>query len=736
MDTFKNIALFQNQGFKDRALIVLGLCLLILCGFWVAQSQKEIHWLDKHIEVAAAATATPVSLQVPTAQSYGTLTNYYRGMQLQGNVIKSQPAFFTATIPAELFDPALSFPYRIEPGGGNVELPYISNFSIVRALGGHAKKEGAGFVQLKDFDIIYLSTTTGAYAYRTEQLLSGLRYYSTLGYRPQHMILTLDNIPWDIAKTQCADGSPIIGFYGNKTAIRDMTAYGTLIDKIAVALKAEYGTSASGFRFKIGTETNNDESSCMTLDEYKQYYTATYKALAKHFPNPKLMPYEQAGSMTSRFDTAELYAWLVQSGMTPVSIPFSSHNIFMANGKSTLDTTVAGFEARYNRVYKRVSSLTSSIKPSLAQFGVLGSQEGPFDSTESLGHLDLFLGSFAFQALMRERKNIEPSFSFHWDIMDGIKTSSGPDYPLTTGTSFVYQILDTLVGSEMYEVTTTQAPEVLGSRGYSVLFKKRSDYYLVVSKHTDRTVTNINSAMTVKIPAGILPVGTDFKVTMTNANNANLPVQKVLSAINAGTIAGVAVKESFKNPKLLTSLRLMITPTDSSTIFVAIRKVGDAIYKNPVLANEVAAATRSLFTLKPYSSTLLTPIVGGGYSLNALRFDDNEIKVFKITPLPASLRATKGVNLSLSSNPCRIAGSNTTCSTLVTLTNTTNKPEQVWVTLAGKEVLMMCSAKTTTRPAKWILPNKQYTFTVYSATGCAPGDRKANLETVSAYGVK
>lgn len=625
------------------------------------------------------------------------------------------------------------------PGGGAVELPYISNFSIVRALGGHAKKVGDSFVPVKDFDAIYMSTTTKTYAYRIDQLISGLRYYTTLGYQPQNIILTLDNIPWDIAKTQCADGTSIIGFYGNKAAIRDMAAYTALIDKLALGLKAEYGTSASEFRYKIGAEYNGSEASCMTLDEYKEYYTATYKALAKHFPNPKMMSYEHAGSMTSRFDTTVLYEWLVQSGMTPVSMPFSSHYIFFANSnsKATIDSTVAGFESRYNSVYKKVPSLRSTIKPSLAQFGVLGSQEGPFDSAQSLGHLDLFSGSFTFQSLMRERKNIEPDFSFHWDVMDGIKTSSGPDYPLTTGNSFVYQILDNLVGADMYAVSTRQVPEVAGSRGYSVLYQKGGDYYLVVSKHTDRSVTNKNSAVYVTIPSGILPEATEFKISMTQANNANLPVRKVLDAIAAGSIPGVGLQEAYKNPVMLTNTRLMITPTDGSSIFVAIRKVGDALYQNAALSAQVAAATRSLFTLKPYSSTLMTADTAAlGYTFNALRFDDNEVKVFKITPLPAPLKATQGKSLTFSPNPCRLTGTSQTCTVDAIFKNSTGRPQQVWVKVDGKETLMMCSAISTTRPVKWILPNKQYSFTVYEADGCAIADRKKVFETVSVHGMQ
>ena len=690
-------------------------------------------WQVSPVAPQQAAVLTAASTQVKPVP-FASLTNYYRGMQLQGNVIKSQPTFFTATMPFELTDPALSFPYKIQPGGGNVELPYVTNFSIVRALGGHAKREGTGFVPVKDFDAIYMSTTTNTYAYRIDQLIAGLRYYTTLGYAPKNMILTLDNIPWAIAKTQCADGSPIIGFYGSKTAIADMAAYSTLIDKLGMALKAEYGTSASEFRYKIGAEYNGSEASCMTLDEYKEYYSATYKALAKHFPNPKLMPYEHAGSMTSRFDTAALYEWLVQNGMTPVSIPFSTHNIFMAGSKSNIDSTINGFENRYKSVYTKVPSLKGVIKPSIAQFGVLGSLEGPFDSAESIEHLDMFSGSYAFQSLMRERKNIDLDYSFHWDVMDPIKTSAGPDYPLTTGTSFVYQILDNLVGSDMFSVTTSQVPEVLGSRGYSVLFKKGSEYYLVVSKHTDRTVTNKNSSVYVTIPPGILPEGTGFTLAMTAANNGNLPVRKVLDAIGAGSIPGVGVKEMYKTPAMLSNTRLMIAPTDSSNIFVAIRKVGDAIYKNPVVNQSVVSATRSLFTLKPYSSTLLKANAGGGYTLNALRFDDNEIKVFQLTPLPAPLKATQSKSLSFSPNPCVVTGTSTVCTVIASFSNSTAKPQQVWVKVDDKESLMLCSATNVKRPVSWIVPSKQYTFTVHAATGCTVNDRKEVLETVSVYG--
>ena len=180
----------------------------------------------------------------------------------------------------------------------------------------------------------------------------------------------------------------------------------------------------------------------------------------------------------------------------------------------------------------------------------------------------------------------------------------------------------------------------------------------------------------------------------------------------------------------------MITPTDGSTIFAATRNVGSALYKNASLRASVAASTKSLFTLKPYSASLITPEATGGYKLNALRFEDNEIKVFKLSPTPPALKATQGTSLSLSPNPCRLTGTNKTCSMEATFKNESGLHQQVWVKLDGKETLMMCSKVNITRPISWIVPDKQYVFTVYTATSCEAADRKSVLESVSAYGLK
>jgi hypothetical protein len=561
------------------------------------------------------------------AQS-GKWTSAYRRTQLQGFSLGLGGTGFLKKMPDFLTDDSLSFPYHTR--AGTREVPFASKFTVNKILGGYSPKLFPSPLDFKSKDLVYKDATKGL-RYRFDILKNNLDPYLAAGYSPSDITLTIENVPWDLAKPACADGSDPNGQFGNRAAPANFGEWAYLIKKLAVFLRDNV-RDAEGFRYKIGTEYNTIESFCGTQAEYVHLYVAAANQLRAVFPNAEIMLSEFAGNpVTLNVDYSVVFRVLQNAEMPTSALARSIHYIPNLHVTSTTDLANQ-MAASYRLVYGGVSGFDPATLPhEVHQFGIAG--EKPFANFADYGDMGPRNAAWHFMMTMKMRKQINLKWLAHWELYDKIRNVEF----IVGGTSWLYQIYDNFLGTYSQELPILSPVSTALNEYFATAFYDENRLFvLVASFNPDIDKGRVNKNVQIAIPMAILPgldtslPASQFSIKQVDFTTLNAPARYIRNLLATEAISGVGLKPEFvSNPFLLGHASQMVNETDPSLRQEALDKI--ASYLNePGRLPALQAQMSSLFKLNASDFDTLTQALDGSFILNADTMGPSHLRLYEI----------------------------------------------------------------------------------------------------------
>ena len=577
-----------------------------------------IHFLSLRQQASSNSEGEISSDLVLKASSTNILTPFYRFEQLQGVDMRStSKTSFLKPIPFYLTDPSLSFPYKTLTKAG-VEVPFVSQFSIVRALGGLTSSY-AGEAE-DSSDLIQKNASTSAWLTHYDWFTNGLAPYLAAGYTPSDITIDLGNIPWDLSTNSCASGESKSGTYGNRTPISDYTEWGDFITGFIQSINSATNGHAQDFTYKIGVEYNSPESYCGSESDYEHYYASTATALEKVIPNPRMMPFEFTGNADT-FTTDAIQGITTQK--LPIVAVARSLNKYLNNGTTQPPSKVATMaQASFNSIYA-LPNVPHQLPHQIDQFGF---DAGPVRTVAASENLDVQDGSWYFQTLFQLIEFSSYAHISHWNLFDILPVSGSTDAViLPTGTSWLYQILDNLLGATMSPVATELTPADTAINSYAMSFTKNNTLYILASTFSSATTSSNDVAhvLHITIPSSLLTTEpqTMSAIFVTDANTPDGVIKKYIAS---NSIPGASLVAPYSSSSEVGIVSSMIDDTP-----MPIHIVGSELSKSGPLRTAVLASIKNMFTLQLYVTSNLTKDSSNNYILSA-PMEQNEEAIFAI----------------------------------------------------------------------------------------------------------
>lgn len=549
--------------------------------------------------LAACGDSEPVGVEDSEAQPRGVLDDFYRRSQLQGHLFGNNGVGFLATVPEVMRDPGLSFPYRLPPGQ-TAEVPYVSSFTVNRVLGGY-HPDWLNGAPRNSRDLIYLDR--GTYRTRFELLTNNINLYLDAGYRTSDLTLGLDNVPWDIARPTCADGSTALGTYGNRAPVAVTGSYRFLIRKLAEHLRATYGEDALRFRFKVGVEYNTREAYCGTPAEYWTMYSVAREEIERTLPGAPVLISEIGGSPTGEdINFYDIYRQALERRWPVYAAARSAH--YFPNAAIRPTTALAQQVASSFDFLDPLGAAWSEALPKqIHQFGLLGEVGFDLDEYYEMGPRQ---AAWMFMMAFKLKSTTNLNWLAHWETFDRF-LGAGP-YP--SSATWLLQILDNLQGAA-WQVLPTSAPEFPQHKEfYAVSFKKEGRTFVIVSAFTpDLRRGNTVEVVHVRLsPADLPSFGAnrplaDYAVRAVDFGPNDNPARYFRGLLERRVVAGAKLDDRFlASPMYLGQIRNMVA-ADGVNLDEARRRVA-AHLRTTLVVEEVDAIVRRRFTLTAVANPL------------------------------------------------------------------------------------------------------------------------------------
>lgn len=457
----------------------------------------------------------------------GTFTPFYRNTQLQGYMVEN--GSMLQSIPTFLMNATVEFPYK-GPGYG---IPYVDHMSITRYMGGFlpawagkdqdlAFRNGNGTVVLRDGNgTVVLDGGNGTLVLQgssdttPDKIAARTADYIAAGYQGDSLTISVDNVPWDLARVDPVTGVVEPGAYGVSAPPTDWNEWYKTLYGICMHLKNDVylGKLPEKIRFKMGTEYNTAKSFSGTQEDYFKFYDYSVKAIREVFPDAFVMPCEQGGGETA--GTVNMLEFMdhVASGTnyatggigTPINGIARSLNCFGGDERDprkrvwSASTTFAALTNQNPRFQR------SDLSYELHQMGWINNEYGVKTNEPgvrgAVWYFDIISALKALNAL---------DFSWHWGQIDFLSANGTKQY-LPTTLGLLMQVLDSFEGMQWWvldDPVVTNTSNGTFSQA-SLFIGDTNRYLLVTSYNIDRSLSGDGGYVDVKIPVSLLNLGSN-----------------------------------------------------------------------------------------------------------------------------------------------------------------------------------------------------------------------------------
>ncbi|MDP6629553.1 MAG: hypothetical protein QGH42_01950 [Kiritimatiellia bacterium] len=517
----------------------------------------------------------------PDYKPCGELTKFWRGKPVIGRwmgqgFLADAPTFYNQS----------SFPYKKR--GHKQEVKMADFLSTPRLLGGwHPDKGGKGELEkhkhVADADLVYRKKD-GSLGYRWELLDLRLSRFINAGYTD--LTLVLDQIPYCLARKHHLET------YGQAIPPDDLKEWYVFIRDLCKELKRRYSTkTASGFRFRLGTELGSGERIALTQEQLHEMYALTHKAIKEVLPDAKLGPWNEAG-FKDKQERAPLKVLALAKYAKANKLAFdfasvSSYSIPKVRGSRILATNPqqkAEGDAKYFTLLREVFP---GIPAEYHEFGILNSQYGVVTSEPgSRG------GAYRAHYLLAALENRSLDRLYHWSVFDFIGTDRklGP-IQLLRSNGWLYSILEHAAEGKLYVLKGNTAAGNTLYKSALITCPKRS--FLIVSAYTLDRRKQGKPTITITLPQSIVQNKPPGKGVVEYV--ALTPETDIYRTVKADLAKASNLNPEFaKHPDLVAPVKSMATK------FAGARKMITANYS--AYQNQMEKS----LTLKPFGPKMKT----------------------------------------------------------------------------------------------------------------------------------
>ena len=398
------------------------------------------------------------------------------------------------------------FPYQKIPY--ERELPFADAMSTVRLLGGWIDPDLPDDRRNDENDLAGRDEN-GDIFYRWDLLKARLDPYVSRGY---DLTLVMDNIPY------CFPERPSQGTYGQAARPADFDEWHAFIRALCVELKRLYGeATANRFRFRMGTEMQDERRFQGTFEEYLKYYDYAAAAVKEVLPGARFGPFNRsmpqghyetfkglvAGNV-SILKVAEhcAYGTNYATGETGSPMDFLARSFYYFSSESESGELTNIQPDERLPEFKRLWEAAEAISPKFKDLSREVHEYGPHLQTEggiygmdtgargAAQNLETFIG-------MRE---IGTDRIWHWAVLEQIEE----DKILLMSNGWLYSVFDRMRGGQLYSIPVATGMDQ-GNRQRAMISVKEDEAILVLANwNIDRTLHQPDR-VTLEVPGELLP---------------------------------------------------------------------------------------------------------------------------------------------------------------------------------------------------------------------------------------
>ena len=398
------------------------------------------------------------------------------------------------------------FPYQKRPYP--VEIPFSDGLSVVRLLGGWEDKQLPDDRRNDPNDLVFRDDA-GALHYRWELLKARLDPFIANGYTD--LTLVMDNVPYCLAE------KPVKGNFGQCAPPGNFNEWHAFIRDMCRELKRLYGEDVvKSFRFRMGTEMQDQRRFTGSREQYFQYYDFAAKAVKEEIPSAGFGPFNRAMPYSE-----EMKAELPYSAVDILDlVKHCATGTNTATGKtgSPIDFVARSFyyfssEPRpgvFNNIHPDQRTpeqgdlwrQARAVAPSMAHLSREVQEFGPHLQTEEkLYGLDT--GARGAAQTLHTIANFKEEGAdriWHWELFEEVDA----DKTLMQGQGWLYSVLDHMRGGRLYTVPVEASPDNGNTQKALLSVKKDRAILVVANWNVDREKHAANDLKLI-IPHAVMP---------------------------------------------------------------------------------------------------------------------------------------------------------------------------------------------------------------------------------------